>query len=112
MDFKDYYQTLGVEKTASDKEIKSAYRKLARKHHPDVNPGDKASEAKFNAWRRNAEAFQEVSAFTFTVANLTSATDPEQIPIGRATSEFFHLFGASIAHGRAFAADEGRPGES
>jgi curved DNA-binding protein len=47
MDFKDYYQTLGVEKTASDKEIKSAYRKLARKHHPDVNPGDKASEAKF-----------------------------------------------------------------
>jgi curved DNA-binding protein len=47
MDFKDYYQTLGVEKTASDREIKSAYRKLARKHHPDVNPGDKASEAKF-----------------------------------------------------------------
>ena len=47
MEFKDYYQTLGVEKTASDKEIKSAYRKLARKHHPDVNPGDKASEAKF-----------------------------------------------------------------
>jgi curved DNA-binding protein len=47
MDFKDYYQTLGVDKTASDKEIKSAYRKLARKHHPDVNPGDKASEAKF-----------------------------------------------------------------
>jgi DnaJ-class molecular chaperone len=47
MDFKDYYQTLGVEKTASDKEIKSAYRKLARKHHPDVNPGDKAAEARF-----------------------------------------------------------------
>jgi DnaJ-class molecular chaperone len=47
MDFKDYYHTLGVEKTASDKEIKSAYRKLARKHHPDVNPGDKAAEARF-----------------------------------------------------------------
>lgn len=47
MDFKDYYATLGVSKTASEKEIKQAYRKLARKHHPDVNPGDKAAEAKF-----------------------------------------------------------------
>ena len=47
MEFKDYYQTLGLAKTASAKEIKQAYRKLARKHHPDVNPGDKAAEAKF-----------------------------------------------------------------
>ena len=47
MDFKDYYSTLGVAKTASQKEIKQAFRKLARKHHPDVNPGDKAAETKF-----------------------------------------------------------------
>jgi DnaJ-class molecular chaperone len=47
MEFKDYYQALGVGKTASDKEIKQAFRKLARKHHPDVNPGDKSAEAKF-----------------------------------------------------------------
>ena len=47
MEFKDYYQTLGVTKSASDKEIKQAYRKLARKHHPDVNPGDRSAEAKF-----------------------------------------------------------------
>src|SRR4026208_2332141 len=47
MDFKDYYQTLGVAKSASDKEIKQAYRKLARKHHPDVNPGDKSAESRF-----------------------------------------------------------------
>jgi len=47
MDFKDYYATLGVAKTASAKEIKAAFRKLARKFHPDVNPGDKASESKF-----------------------------------------------------------------
>ena len=47
MEFKDYYHTLGVAKSASDKELKQAFRKLARKYHPDVNPGDKASEAKF-----------------------------------------------------------------
>ena len=47
MDFKDYYSSLGVAKTASQKEIKAAYRKLARKYHPDVNQGDKASEARF-----------------------------------------------------------------
>jgi curved DNA-binding protein len=47
MDFKDYYAVLGVAKTASDKEIKQAFRKLARKYHPDVNPGDKAAEMRF-----------------------------------------------------------------
>jgi curved DNA-binding protein len=47
MDFKDYYSTLGVAKTAAEKEIKQAYRKLARKHHPDVNPGDKSAETRF-----------------------------------------------------------------
>jgi curved DNA-binding protein len=47
MDYKDYYRTLGVAKTASEKEIKAAYRKLARKHHPDVNPGNKEAEARF-----------------------------------------------------------------
>jgi curved DNA-binding protein len=47
MEFKDYYKTLGVPKTAAEKEIKQAFRKLARKLHPDVNPGDKTSEARF-----------------------------------------------------------------
>src|SRR5213596_3702720 len=47
MDFKDYYSVLGVSKTATDEEIKKAFRKLARQYHPDLNPGDKAAEAKF-----------------------------------------------------------------
>jgi DnaJ-class molecular chaperone len=47
MEFKDYYTTLGVAKTASDADIKRAYRKLARQFHPDLNPGDKKSEARF-----------------------------------------------------------------
>lgn len=44
---KDYYKILGVEKTSTDSEIKKAFRRLARKHHPDVNPDNKGAEAKF-----------------------------------------------------------------
>jgi curved DNA-binding protein len=47
MDYKDYYKILGVDKGASEKEIKRAFRRLARKHHPDVNPDDPRSEERF-----------------------------------------------------------------
>jgi curved DNA-binding protein len=47
MDYKDYYKILGVPKTATKAEIKKAYRKLARQHHPDVKPGDKKAEQTF-----------------------------------------------------------------
>lgn len=48
-DFQDYYAVLGVKKDAGEKEIRSAFRTLARKHHPDVNPGNKEAEARFKA---------------------------------------------------------------
>jgi curved DNA-binding protein len=57
-DFKDYYATLGVGKTATADELKQTYRKLARKYHPDVNPGDKAAEAKF---KEVGEAYEVLS---------------------------------------------------
>ena len=49
-DKRDYYETLGIDKSASADEIKKAYRSLAKKYHPDMNPGDAEAEAKFNQW--------------------------------------------------------------
>lgn len=57
-DYKDYYKILGVPKNASAKEIKAAYRKLARLHHPDANPNNKASEEKF---KEISEAYEVLS---------------------------------------------------
>jgi molecular chaperone DnaJ len=55
---KDYYKILGVTRNTPDKEIKQAYRRLARKYHPDVNPGDKSAEARF---KEINEAFEVLS---------------------------------------------------
>jgi len=58
MDFKDYYVGLGVSPDSDEKTIKRAYQKLAKKYHPDVNPGDKAAEVKF---KDAMEAYQAIS---------------------------------------------------
>ena len=55
MEYKDYYKVLGVERSATQDQIKKAYRKLAVKYHPDKNPGDKAAEEKF---KEISEAYQ------------------------------------------------------
>ncbi|MER3558845.1 MAG: molecular chaperone DnaJ, partial [Armatimonadota bacterium] len=57
-DYKDYYAILGVPRNATEKEIKAAYRKLARQYHPDVNPGDKNAEERF---KEINEAYQVLS---------------------------------------------------
>lgn len=58
MEFRDYYKTLGVTRQASDEELKRAYRRLARRFHPDVNPGDPQADARF---KEINEAYQVLS---------------------------------------------------
>ena len=89
---KDYYGILGVKKTASGEEIRKAFRKLARKYHPDVNPGDKSAEAKFK--------------------ELSEANDVLSDPKKRKIYDQLGFYSDNIdpAAAEAYAAQGGRPG--
>src|SRR5271165_3174395 len=82
----EYYETLGVERKASADEIRKAYRKLARKYHPDLNPGDKSSEERF---KNVQEAYDVLS-------------DPKKRPV-------YDQFGAYSENGFAGAPPGGGP---
>ncbi|MFH0822981.1 MAG: J domain-containing protein [Pseudomonadota bacterium] len=78
----DFYDTLGVKRNASTEEIKKAYRKLARKHHPDLNPGNKQAEAKFKQISEAQEVLSDPEkrkAYDeFGADGLRTGFDPEQ----------------------------------
>ena len=61
MEYKDYYKILGVDKKASQDDIKKAYRKLAIKFHPDKNPGDKKAEEKFKEINEANDVLSDVA---------------------------------------------------
>ena len=85
-DKRDYYEVLGVDKSADDATLKKAYRQLAKKYHPDVNPGDKEAEAKFK--EATAENFNTPNVFSLSImipfANLIIFLPPYAFTISSA----------------------------
>jgi predicted permease len=71
--------------------------------------GGGASPTKFNLWRRQTGAFQDVAAYRFSVVNVTGGEDPEQVSSAIVSADFFRLFGATPAIGRTFTAQEDLP---
>lgn len=98
MDYKDYYNILGVSKNADEKEIKKAYRKLARKYHPDVNPEDKVAEAKFKDVNEANEVLSDPEKRKM-YDQFGSQWQQYQRAGGGNTDDFFHQWGG--AHGNA-----------
>ena len=75
---RDYYEVLGIDRNASASEIKKAYRKLAKKYHPDTNPGDKEAEAKF---KEVTEAYEILSDSDRKSTRLNSSHEiPSRMP--------------------------------
>src|ERR1700730_16193185 len=68
-----------------------------------------AAPVEFNWWRQHTDAFQDISAYEFNVANVTGESFPEQIPTLRISADFFRLFGARALQGRTFTAEDDLP---
>src|SRR6266496_4455619 len=105
---KDYYEILGVKKSASAEDIRKAFRKLARKYHPDVNPGDKASEEKFKTLSEANEVLSDpkkrkiYDQVGFYSDNIDPATAEAYARAGGASSGGFSGGGQPGAQGVPF----------
>lgn len=126
MDYKDYYKVLGVSKEATTDEVKKAFRKLARKYHPDVNPGDKKAEEKFKEINEAYEVLsdptkrkkydtlgpnwqEQFGPQTTGGRRYTYRTSPMDFDSGSGFSDFFEaLFGRSSMGGMAGAGTRGQ----
>jgi curved DNA-binding protein len=101
--FRDYYETLGVARSASDNDIKKAYRKLARKYHPDMNPNNKAAEEKFKEVQEAYEVLgdkEKRSRYDQLGQNWKGGSDFTPPPNWQTDFDVSDLFGRGDAGGR------------
>ena len=110
-DKRDYYEVLGVDKNADDATLKKAYRKLAKKYHPDVNPGDKEAEAKF---KEATEAYSvlsdaEDSMISLVMRHSKTAVEAEPAALADLTSTAQIWETSSEISSETFSAAEAEP---